>query len=160
MAESVVRQPETGDAFWMLGGLYEVKASSEETGGAMTVMEMLLPPGMGPPPHTHPGDESVYVIEGHLRYHIAGQTHEGGAGAFFYIPAGTVENFEPVGDAPSRILVVYTPGGVEKFFAEAGERAPARELPPPPSEPPDMAKMAEIASRYGMDIQLPEAASA
>ena len=155
MAETVVRPKGDGDAIWMLGGLYEVKASGEETEGQATIMEMTIPPGMGPPPHTHPGGESVYVLEGTLTYHIDGQQHEGRPGTFFYVPAGTVENFEPTGDSNLRILVTYTPGGVDQFFREAGEPAQSHELPPPPSEPPDLERLIEIGNRYGMEIKAP-----
>lgn len=53
-ASNVVSKRGEGQAFWMLGGLYEVRVPSEATNGALTVMEMTIPPGMGPPPHTHP----------------------------------------------------------------------------------------------------------
>jgi len=151
-----VRHSGDGQAFWMLNGLYEVKASSEETNGAMTVMEMTVPVGSGPPPHTHPGTESVYVIEGTLRYHIAGETVEGGPGSFFHIPEGTLERFEPTSTA--RILVTYTPGGIEKFFAEAGEPAQRRELPPPSDRLPDVDRLIEIGKRHGVQMQpMPDA---
>ena len=106
----------------MLGGLYELKAGNDETGGAVSIFEMTIPAGAGPPPHTHSGGEAVYILEGNVRYHIEDEVHEGGPGSFFYIPAGTWENFEPVGQM--RILVIYLPGGAEDFFAEAGEAAP------------------------------------
>jgi quercetin dioxygenase-like cupin family protein len=152
-AETVVRKPGEGTAFWMLGGLYEVKTSSDETGGEMTIMEMTLPAGMGPPPHTHPGGETVYVLDGNLRYHIGGETFEGGPGSIFHIPQGIVENFEPLTD--SKVLVVYTPGGIEKFFADAGEPAERHEVPPTPSEPPDVERLAAIGKKYGIEIQTP-----
>jgi quercetin dioxygenase-like cupin family protein len=151
--ESVVRPAGAGDAYWMLGGLYEVKASGPETNGEMTVMEMRIPAGSGPPPHTHPGSESVFVIEGNLRYHIDGEVHEGGPGSFFHIPAGVLENFEPVTDI--HVLVTYTPGGIEKFFAEAGEPAARHEVPPPPTEPPDIERLMAIGEKYGMQIRPP-----
>lgn len=154
-ARTVVRKRREGKALWMLGGLYEVKVSGEESGGAVTVMEMTLPPGMGPPPHTHPGVECVCVLEGSLVYDIAGEKFEGGPGTVFSIPAGTVENFEPTGDKPLRVLVVYTPGGIDRFFEEAGEPAPERVIPPAPSGPPDIERLSAIASRYGMEIQPP-----
>jgi quercetin dioxygenase-like cupin family protein len=153
---SVVRKPGEGEALWMLGGLYEVKASGEETGGSLTVMEMTIPAGMGPPPHTHPGGEAVYVLEGRLRYHIGEETFEGGPGSFFYIPEGTWERFEPTEQV--RVLVVYQPGGVDRFFAEAGEPARAREVPPAPEGPPDVERLAALGARYGMDMKAPSAA--
>jgi quercetin dioxygenase-like cupin family protein len=149
--DSVVRKTGEGTAYWMLGGLYEVRVSSAESGGAMTVMEMTIPTGAAPPPHTHPGTESVYVLEGNLLYHIDGDTHEGGPGSFFHIAAGVVENFEPVTDI--RILVTYTPGGIEEFFAEAGEPAERREIPPALTEPPDIERLVAIGKKYGMEIK-------
>ncbi|HWC38552.1 MAG TPA: cupin domain-containing protein [Acidimicrobiales bacterium] len=156
MADSTVtRQRGEGQALWMLGGLYEVKVGSDESDGAMTVMEMTIPPGMGPPPHTHPGTESVYVLDGTLRYHIGGKVYDGAAGSVFHIPAGVVENFEPTGDKPLRVLVIYTPGGKERFFLEYGEVAKSRDLPPPDESPPDLERLTAIASRYGMEVRLP-----
>lgn len=152
---TAVRQPADGEAFWMLGGLYEVKLSSADTGGAMTVMQMTMPAGLGPPPHTHPGTESVVVLEGRLRYHIDGETFDGPVGSSFHIPAGTLENFEPV--QTTRIMVIYQPGGIEAFFAEAGEPAQRRELPPPPAGPPDMDRLIAIGQKHGMNIEAPAA---
>ena len=51
--------------------------------------------------------------------------------------------------------MIYTPGGIDRFFAEAGEPAQAKELPPPPSEPPDLERLIEIGERHGMEIRLP-----
>jgi quercetin dioxygenase-like cupin family protein len=153
MSGTVARQQGAGDAYWMLGGRYELKVSSAESDGAMTIMEMWLPAGAGPPMHTHAGTETVYVLSGRLRYNIGGETYDGAPGSIFHIPADTLEAFEPVEE--SRILVTYAPGGIEQFFAEAGEPAAANELPPPLDGPPDVERLASIASRYGMDIPLP-----
>jgi len=152
---TVVRRKDEGDAIWMLNSLYEVRASADETGGQLTVMEMTVPPGWGPPPHTHDGSESVYVLEGNVRYHIGGETYEGGPGTFFHIPPGVEENFEPASDDTIRVLVLYTPGGVDRFFAEAGEPAQRRELPPRSEEPPDVERLAGIAAKYGMELRAP-----
>ena len=155
MAErAVVRKPGEGQAFWMLGGLYEVKAASDETGD-VTVMEMTMPAGMGPPPHTHPGAETVYVLEGTITHHMGDRAVEAGPGTLFHIPPGTLEWFEPTTTA--RVLATYAPGGIERFFAEAGEPAERRELPPLPDGPPDVERLAAIAERYGMHIQTPSA---
>ncbi|MEV4869700.1 cupin domain-containing protein [Streptomyces syringium] len=146
-----VRHSGDGSAFWMLNGLYEIKASSDETDGAVTVVEMTLPEGSGPPPHTHSGTESVYVIEGTVHYHIADETFEGGPGSFFHIPAGTWERFEPTSTV--RLLITYAPGGIEAFFAEAGEPAQRRELPPRSDTPPDVEALIEIAKRHGLEMR-------
>jgi quercetin dioxygenase-like cupin family protein len=152
--KAIVHTAGRGEAFWMLGGLYEVLLSGDETNGEATIMQMTMPAGMGPPPHTHPGEETVYVVDGTLNYHIAGEVFEGGPGSLFHLPAGTVECFDPTSTA--RVVVTYRPGGIEKFFAEAGEPAQRREVPPAPTSPPDVARLAEIGQRYGMQIQPPQ----
>jgi quercetin dioxygenase-like cupin family protein len=152
---TVVRRAGEGDAVWMLNSLYEVRASSDETGGELTAMEMTIPPGMGPPPHVHEGGESVYVLEGQVRYHIGGDVHEGGPGTFFYVPAGIEENFEPADDNPVRLLVIYTPGGMDRFFKEAGEPAERREIPPPSDAPPDLERLSAVAQKHGLELRVP-----
>lgn len=144
----VIRKQGEGQAYWLLDSLYEVKTSGKETGGAMTVMEMTIRPGMGPPPHKHAGTETVFVIEGRTRYYIGDEVFEGGPGTLFHIPEGVEERFDPIDTV--RLLVTYTPGGIDEFFAEFGEPAQAHELPPPTGQPPDFERMQEVAARYGI----------
>jgi len=154
MADSiVVRKQGEGQAYWMIGGLYEVKASSDETGGALCAMEMTLPEGMGPPPHIHTGAEAVFVLEGTLRLHVGDKTIDAGPGSFYYIPKGTLERFEPTSRV--RLLIVYTDSPMEKFFAEAGEPAQRREVPPRPTSPPDVERLTAVGARYGLEIKAP-----
>jgi quercetin dioxygenase-like cupin family protein len=155
MGKTVVRQPGEGTAYWMLGGLYELKASTDETDSELVIFEMTLPPGSGPPPHTHPGGESVYVLEGKVRYHIEDDVFEGGPGSFFYIAEGTWENFDPI--VETRLLVIYSGGGADKFFAEAAEPAQKRELPPPSDEIPDLEGIMALAEKHGMKMKAPVA---
>ena len=156
MGKTVVRKPRETQAFWMLNSLYEVEVSSDESDGQVTVMQMTVAPGFGPPPHVHEGGESVYVLEGQVRYHIGGETFEGGPGTFFYVPPGVEENFEPAGDKPLKVLVVYTPGGMDKFFAEAGDPAERHELPTPTE--PDLDRIIRTAAKHGLEIRAPATA--
>src|SRR2546423_10055816 len=142
-----------GEALWMLGGLYEVKAGTDDTNGAMTVMEMTVPVGAAPPPHIHSCGEAVYVLEGRARFHIGDEVVEAGPGSFYYFPAGTVETFEPL--ETMRLLLVYSPGGMDRFFAEAGERVQTHTIPPQ-AGPPDVDRLAEIGGRLGLQQLGPE----
>jgi quercetin dioxygenase-like cupin family protein len=87
MPGSVKRERGEGQAIWMLGGLYDIRISGDETDGALTLMELTIPPGMAPPPHVHSAAETVYVVEGAVRYHIGDDTFDAGPGAVFHIPA-------------------------------------------------------------------------
>ena len=151
MAEKqAVRKPGDSQALWVLGGLYEVRVQADETAGAATVMEFTIPEGAAPPLHTHTQHEIVYVLEGKARYHVGDEVTEVGPGAVIELPEGIVETFEPVGQL--RMLAIYTPGGIDKFFGEVGEPAKERRVPDPSTEPPDMERLAEVGARYGLQI--------
>jgi len=49
----------------------------------------------------------------------------------------------------ARALNLFSPAGFEGYFREMGEPAQALTLPPPPSGPPDAAKMSAIGAKYG-----------
>ena len=149
----VVRKPGEGEAYWMLGGLYEVLLSSDDTNGKTTIMQFTIPEGAGPPPHTHNCDEEVYIVEGKAKYHIGGEMLEVGPGSAVHLPAGTTETFEPQGTL--KMIATYSPGGIDKFFAEAGERASKREIPPAPDGPPDIERLVAIGTKHGLNLQAP-----
>jgi quercetin dioxygenase-like cupin family protein len=150
-AETVIRHGGEGTAFWVLNGLYEVKVSADESDGGMTVMEMTIPQGWGPPPHAHQGAETVYVLDGTVRYHIGEEAVEGRPGSLFSIPEGVWERFEPTSPT-ARLLTTYTPGGIDRFFAEVGQPAQRRELPPLSETPPDINRFIEIAKHHGIEM--------
>ncbi|HEY6398268.1 MAG TPA: cupin domain-containing protein, partial [Solirubrobacteraceae bacterium] len=67
--------------------------------------------------HTHENeDESWYVIEGELRFKLGVDVHRAPAGSFVLVPRGEPHCFQNVADAPARILVMFTPAGMERFF--------------------------------------------
>ena len=153
MSDAIARKSDESRALWFLGGLYEVLLASEETGGKATVMRMTAPAGTGSPPHTHAGDESMYVLDGQVDVHIGDDVVSAGPGASFFFPAGTLEWFEAATQAT--VVVTYLPGGIDKFFAEVGEEAATHTLPPPSDAPPDFERIVGVAGKYGLTIQTP-----
>ena len=149
----VARNRGEGENIWMLGGLYEVKAAGDETNGAMTVMEVTVPVDCGPPPHIHNCGEGVYVLEGRGRYHIGDDVIDVGPGSFMYFPAGTIETFEPTDTM--RVLLIYSPGGMDQFFEEAGERAESYNVPTQ-SAPPDVERLTTLGNKHGLQLLLPK----
>src|SRR6476659_9651993 len=88
-AKLVHRPVNTGPAFWGPGDRYTFLVTGEQTGGAYFVMEALVPPGGGPPPHIHQNeDETFYVIEGQCRIMIGDRTVLARVGDFVNIPRG------------------------------------------------------------------------
>jgi len=100
-----------------VGGPLTFKVRGAESGGALTALENVIPPGEGPPMHVHAGeDEAWYVIAGTLRFALDGELHSAGAGSFVFVPRGAPHCFQNVGTEPARLLVLFTPAGMERFF--------------------------------------------
>ena len=59
-----------------------------------------LAPGVAFPPHSHPGEEIIYVIEGLLEYQVEGKPPVTlKAGEVLFIPAATIHAAKNVGNA-------------------------------------------------------------
>lgn len=105
-----------------VGGPLTFKARGEETGGSLTLFENVIPPGEGPPAHVHAAeDEAWYVLEGELRFLLGDELASAPAGSFVFVPRGVRHCFQNVGDAPARIVVLFTPAGMERFFDRFAE---------------------------------------
>ena len=65
-------------------------------------------PGVTFPPHSHPGEEIVYVIEGVLEYRVEGKPPVTlKAGEVLFIPAGVVHGVTNVGSSSAAELATY-----------------------------------------------------
>jgi quercetin dioxygenase-like cupin family protein len=151
----IVAGPGEGEALWFLGVLATVKASAETTGGAVAVIEHLAPRGSGSPLHVHSReDEWFYVIEGELTLWVDGETIVAPAGSFVFGPKGIPHTFIVSSDE-ARFLLVTEPAGFEQFMRAAGEPAARLEIPPPATEPPDVAALTAAAAEFGIEITGP-----
>jgi quercetin dioxygenase-like cupin family protein len=65
-------------------------------------------PGVAFPPHSHPGEEIAYVIEGLLEYRLDGRPPVTlKAGEVLFIPAGTIHSAKNVGGGNAAELATY-----------------------------------------------------
>jgi quercetin dioxygenase-like cupin family protein len=80
-------------------------------------------PGVAFPPHSHPGEEIAYVIEGLLEYQLEGQppvTLKGGD--VLFIPAGKIHAAKNVGSGNAAELATYIVEKGKPLVALADER--------------------------------------
>ena len=146
--------PDQGEAFWFLGTLMTVKAGSKETNGGFTLIECVAPPGFAPPPHVHRDeDEAFYLISGKMSITCGDATWTAEPGAFAFLPKGVPHVFSVTGASPAKMLQLTLPAQFERFAAEMGEPARERTLPAP-SEP-DVPRLIEVMSKYGIDLAPP-----
>ncbi len=140
-----------GERIWIVGDTMTLKATGESTAGSLVLLENLTAPGGGPPPHVHTReDEFWYVLDGTFEIRIADEVYTVGPGGFAYAPRGTVHNFVNTADSPSRILVGFSPGGMDGFFRESGRPA-IDDGPPPPVGEDEIARTMAAAPKYGVE---------
>jgi len=132
MATSVIRQNGEGEQLWFAGGgLFTMKATSAETGGAFALFE---------------DREVLYVLEGEILVHVDGQEHRVGEGGVFVAPRGVPHAFL-VTSQTARLLCLTVPGTgwAEVQYNELSE--PASPDSVPGSRPPDFARVRNVAER-------------
>jgi quercetin dioxygenase-like cupin family protein len=138
------------------GGICTIKATGEETGGTYALIEMLIPPQSGPPPHIHSRQvESFYIIEGSLTFWLSDRKLTGSAGSLVIAPPGHTHAYKNEGIEPARVLMLITPAGLEEFFQEVG--VPIKEELPLSKHftPENLELMGTTASKYGVETKLP-----
>lgn len=148
--------PGEGRAVHMSGDTYTFKAVGETSDGMLTLFEAIIPPGGGPPPHIHHREiEYYYVLEGELEIMDAGRTFIARAGAFVTIPKGALHRFKNVGTVTAKMLILFTPGGVEGMFFAVGKPATPGSSPSPP-DAAEVERLLSIAPEYAMEVPPPQ----
>ena len=144
-----------GFSIWVVGDRYTIKASGNDTGGAFAMIEAIVPPGNGPPPHIHSReDEAFYVLEGELQFHTQDRSFSATSGAWVTLAKELLHYFKNTGSKPARMLIVVTPAGLEEFFLEIGRETVEGETEPVAPTPEDIQKLVKTAPRYGLEIRL------
>ena len=138
----VIESPDQAPALKIVGEAITVLASGEAT-GSYEVFHQRGPEGSGPPPHSHPWDESFYVVAGRIDFGIGNESTTARPGAFVHLPAGSVHWFR-VGAGGGEMISLTSRLGASRMFADM-----AREVAP---VNPDLGKLAEIAARHGMAV--------
>lgn len=155
--KSGVLRAGVGEAAWVVGDHYTMKATGDDTGGAFALIEVLVPPQSGPPPHVHSReDEAFYILDGEFEVYIDNQRQTAGPGTWVTLAKGSLHHFKNIGQQIAKMLIVATPAGLDKFFLEAGR--PAKDTLPESgaATSSDIEKLLAVAPKYGIEIKLPQ----
>lgn len=137
-----------GEALWFLGTLAIVKVAGEAVDRRYALIEFLFPEGASPPLHTHPQDESYFVLEGRLTLQAGDALFELGEGGAAAVPMGVAHTFR-VDSELARVLVLSTPAGLERLVREASVPAAAATLPPEGTPRPSPEELDRIFRKHG-----------
>lgn len=144
----------TGPSVLMLGtDVVTTLIAGASAENDLAIVEASCIRGGGPRPHTDPWRESFYVLEGELSFQLErnGRLEDVTvtAGDAVSVPAGIGHAFTASGAQPARFLVISTPGGLDRFFADAGE--PAIGATPKAERPPiDRERLMAAFERHGV----------
>lgn len=129
----------------VLGIEITIKTDGQKTGGAMALVEAVVPPGGGPPLHIHSReDELFYVLEGKFKFWHGETEMVLDAGDSTFLHRNGRHTYQNVGATPGRLLTVISPAGFEDFFREVSKRRL--------SAPKDMNELNALASTYGLNL--------
>lgn len=145
--------PEDGTALPNpIGGRMLIKLRDEDTAGAYSIHDNVIPPGSpGPRPHLHRRhEEAFFVVEGELTVRVGPRTITAPAGSFVVIPRGVVHQPSNPTAQPTRVLLIFSPAGMDSFFAEtAARRMPLQAVP---TDPAVLDALAAFTEKYDYEF--------
>lgn len=152
-SEGLFVRPDDGKALPNpIGGRMMLKVRDRDTGGSFSVHDNIIPAGSpGPLPHLHRNhEETFYVLEGELTVRVGERSITAPAGSFVVIPRGVVHQPSNPAAEPTRVLLIFSPSGMEHFFEEAAEqRIPLQAVP---ADPDVLERRDAFAAKYGYEF--------
>jgi quercetin dioxygenase-like cupin family protein len=142
----------------VLGPTIEFLVSPSDSDAGYCVLKGTIPPGISVPLHSHPDEESFFLLSG--KVHALEQRKNGfewikmNAGNFRHVPPGIKHAWKNESNEPAIAIIVTTPRLAE-FFLEVGRRV-ATDAPPQPPSPGDVQRFAAAAARYHHWLASPE----
>jgi uncharacterized cupin superfamily protein len=139
--ETLILGPDGGDTLSLRGTKIRILSTAAQSVGAST-FEFLAVPGWDTGSHLHSTvQEQFYVLDGEMEIRAGDRLIAAHAGTFVNVPTGVVHAFANRGNAPARMLLVCTPPGHERYFADLAAIL-ARDGAPDPDE------IASLRARY------------
>lgn len=142
-----VVQPNDEKTLQLYDVVFRWGVGAEETNGALSLLEVTIPPRTLIKPHRHTReDEFSLVLEGPIGVRTADDIIETvPSGSWLVKPRDIPHAMWNVGDTPARVLEVVMPGGLERYFEEI---APIlRERGPEWTQ-----RYSEVGRAYGLEI--------
>jgi quercetin dioxygenase-like cupin family protein len=153
MAGTSVRFQE-GRVVMVLGMPHIVKVAAGENVAGTSVMEVIVAPGQGVPPHTHTHEDEFFLI---LQGEITCQMHGSASpvtltqGDHLFLPRNRMHSFINASAKEARMMVTVTPGaGTDRMFADL-EKACQRFTDPQQLMP----EVGRICGSYGITFAPP-----
>jgi quercetin dioxygenase-like cupin family protein len=140
-----VVQPGQGRSIKLFAVGFDYKVTGADSGGALAVLEVTIPPRTLVKPHNHSReDEYTVVLAGTVGARVGDRVVEAAAGGSLVKPRGIPHAMWNAGAEPAKVLEILSPGGLEAYFEELA--TVLRDKAPPP-------EYYGLAERYGLTIE-------
>lgn len=137
--------PGDGKVVRLFGVRFDYKVESDDSGGALSVMEVEIPAKTLVKPHTHSReDEYSLILEGAVGVRIGDDVMEATPGTYLVKPRDIPHAMWNAGDTPAKVVEMLSPSGLESYFEEL---APILVRHDPPET------YYALAERYGITIE-------
>jgi quercetin dioxygenase-like cupin family protein len=142
-----------GKTLKISGGEYRIIISGKETDGAYAIIEMNVPIGAGPIPHSHTNfDEIFYVVEGEVLFKSETASFLAQKGSTVSIPkGGIIHNFKNNSDQPAKLLCTVIPAGLDDFFLEISDLLSSGQM----NDPHIKESITLISEKFGQKLYSP-----
>jgi len=138
-----------GETLWFAGAHQTIKHRGDWSDGKFSLVEVVVPRGRATPLHRDPSDETFYVLEGEVLFHVDGDEHAASPGDTVSVPRGVPHAFVVTSDV-AKFLVLNTPGTHDKYFRDGGEPATHQDFEAAPA--PDYERMEASNRKHGVEV--------
>lgn len=139
-----ILSPGQGESYQMLSHTFTTKVSVNDTNGNWLMYEAADTSENGAPLHTHPWEETFYILEGELEVQVGKKTVLATAGSSIYFPENIAHGFKIC--SPTARLLVILPGFAEAFYREVGEKITTL--------PPDLETFQAVCAKHNVRLFL------
>jgi quercetin dioxygenase-like cupin family protein len=143
----VCQKPTLENSVHYIAHTFSFLATGKDTDGSFSLLHCFFRKGFMAPPHYHKlEDESFYLLEGEIDFHVGDKKFKAVAGEFIVLPKNVPHHFNLISETAKALLLI-TPAGFEVFFREFGRPAQTLDLPPVPSANPRKELFEEMHKR-------------
>jgi len=116
-------------------------------------MEGIIPSGGGPPLHIHHREEECfYLLDGTFEITLGEKTFNASTRDFIQIPRGTIHKFHNMSSTTARMLLIFSPAGMDKYFEETLEPVQDRSAAIPPISEAMIGRLVNAGPKHGLEF--------